>query len=294
MKDVEAKLPPTFSHVQACLASLLSAHLNITSREDSLVHSHSAKQPEIVQRKAALSKIKENVTALMDMSKKVIELEQQRCHLGSNWFGIASTAIPSSVTQFLNILASWEAASVFASGGLARVQEASDITFRALAASEEAAASAASDLERCVEAASRCVEVASAQFAALGTLQRAGPILTSILRLLAHPAADVLLPSDVATSLKELVEGTARLCTAVSVHAQLWSEAARAENIDDSSNVNLCDSLCEGVLSEGIKRLCRTQQAVSLAAEKVSGDVDEDAVASDREGASLAVKAICF
>ena len=121
-------------------------------------------------------------------------------------------------------------------------------------------------------------------------MQRAEPILSSILRLLAHPAADVLLPSDVATNLKELVEGTAGLCTAVTAHAHVWREAARVENIDELSNVSLCDALCEGVLSEGIKRLCRTQQAVSQAAENVSGDVDEDAVPRDREGASLAVK----
>ena len=100
----------------------------------------------------------------------------------------------------------------------------------------------------------------------------------------------MLLPSDVATNLKELVEGTAGLCTAATAHAHVWREAARAENIDELSNVSLCDALCEGVLSEGIKRLCRTQQAVSQAAENVSGDVDEDAVARDREGASLAVK----
>jgi hypothetical protein len=255
MKDVEFNLPLALNHVQTCLSSFLSAHMNISSREDSAAYCHSAKQPEVLQRRAAVLIIKDNVTALLDLGKKIVELEQQRCHISLNWFGNCTIPVPSSVTQFLNTLASWEAASVFASGGLARVQEACDITFRALAVSEETANSAASDLIASEEAAARTEDISSA-------LQRAKPILLSLSRLLDHPAADSLLPSDVASKLKHLI----------------------SEMVDGDAQVEGLDQI--------LKKLCCTQQAVSQAAASLNDKDEVDEVQPNHEGASLAVKAL--
>jgi hypothetical protein len=257
MQDVEFRLPLSVHNAQACLGSFLSAHTNITSREDSLAHSHSGKQPEVVQRRAIVDKIKGNAMALIDVCKKIIELEQQRCHCHTslNWFGTSPGTVPLNVSQFLNSLASWEAASVFASGGVAKVQEACDITSRALAVSEEAASSAISDMTASEEAAARAADIKSA-------LQRADPILSSLLRLLAHPAADLLLPSDIASHLKQLIH-------------EIVERDVRG---DDVNSV--------------LKKLCLTQQAVSKAAVSLNDKDDVDEVQPSNEGASLAVKAL--
>jgi hypothetical protein len=257
MKDVESHLPLSVHNVQTCLTSFLSANMNITSREDSLAHSHSGKQPEVLQRRAAVEIIKDSVSALLVLGKKVIELEQQRCHshISLNWFGSSSGKVPTSVTQFLNSLASWEAASAFASGGVARVQEACDITARALAASEDAAASANSELTASEEAYARAEDICSA-------LQRAEPILLSLSRLLAHPATEMLLPSDIGANIRQLINDIRE----------------REPRGDQVNNV--------------LKKLCLAQQAVSQAAASLNEKDEVDEVQPNHEGASLAVKAL--
>jgi hypothetical protein len=257
MKDLESGLPHSVHNVQTCLAAFLTANMNITSREDSIAHNHSGKQPEVLQRMAIVANVKETVTALLILGQKVLESEQQRCHshISLNWFGSSSGNVHSSVTQFLNSLASWEAASVFASGGVARVQEACDITARALAASEDAAAQATFYLTASEEASARAEDMISA-------LRRAEPILSSLLRLLAHPATDLLLSSDVLTNIKHLID-----------------DILERDSRGDQVNIVL-------------QKLCRVQQAVSQAAASLNDKDEVDEVQPNQEGASLAVKAL--
>ena len=244
-------------NLHASLASFLSAHTNVTSREDSMSHNHSGMQPEVVQRRTVVQKVRDNATALLELGKRVIELEQQRCHghISLNWFGSSPGSVPSNVAQFLNSLASWEAASVFASGGVTKVQEACEITSRALGLSEEAFASATSDLTVSEEAAARDDDIRSA-------LLRADPILSSLLRLLAHPAADLLLPSDIAANLKQLIY----------------------EIVERDVQGHEVNSV--------LQKLCLAQQAVSQAAVSLNDKDEVDEVQPSNEGASLAVKAL--
>jgi hypothetical protein len=257
MKDVEYRLPLSVQNVQACLVSFLGAHMNITSREDSVAHSQCGKQPEVVQRRAAVDKIKGNVTTLLDLGKRVIELEQQRCHshISLNWFGTSAGTVPLTVNQFLNALANWEAASVFTTGGVVKVQEACDVTSRALAVSEAAAAHATSGLTVSEEAAARDEDIKSA-------LLRADPILSSMLRLLAHPAVDLLLPSDIAANLKQIIH-------------EIVERDLRGDGVNSV-----------------LKKLCHAQQVVSQVAASLHDKDEVDEVQPSNEGASLAVKAL--
>jgi hypothetical protein len=257
MKDLESGLPVSVHHVQTCLASFLSANMNITSREDCVLQSHTGKQPEVLQRREVVANIKDNVTALLILSQKVIDLEQQRCHchISLNWFGSSAGKVHSSVSQFLNTLASWEAASVFSSCGVARVQEACEITTRALAASEDAAALATSELTSSEEAVARAEDINSA-------LRRAEPILSSLLRLLAHPTTDLLLPSDALSDIRQLIN-------------DILDRDLRGDQVDIV-----------------LKKLCSTQQAVSQAAASLNDKDEIDEVQPNHEGATLAVKAL--